>query len=70
VAVSLVNSEHLSVGPVSYTIQGVYLHLIEVPIMNLWRRRQNESDILIRDSFMLLAPIAATCAMILLFFYG
>jgi hypothetical protein len=44
--------------------------LIEVPLMNLWRRRQDYMDTVIRDALLLLAPIAATCAMILLWFFG
>jgi len=38
--------------------------------MNLWRRRPYDSDTLMRDSLILLAPIAATFAMILLWFFG
>jgi hypothetical protein len=38
--------------------------------MSLWRRRQDYSDTLIRDASLLLAPIAATVAMILLWFFG
>ena len=38
--------------------------------MRLLRRRQDYSDILKRDALALLVPIAATFAMILLFFYG
>jgi len=38
--------------------------------MSLWRRRQDYSDTLIRDAGLLLAPIAATIAMILLWFFG
>ncbi len=38
--------------------------------MSLWRRRQDFIDTLIRDVLLLLAPIAATCAMILLWFLG
>ena len=38
--------------------------------MNLWRRRQDYIDTVIRDGVFLLAPIAATFAMILLWFYG
>ena len=69
----MVNSEQFSGEPVRYKLQksvGVYLLLIEVPIMSLWRRRQDYSDTLIRDAGLLLAPIAATIAMILLWFFG
>jgi hypothetical protein len=38
--------------------------------MSLWRRRQNMIDTLIRDVVLLLVPIAATFAMILLWFFG
>ena len=38
--------------------------------MSLWRRRQEYSDTLIGDIFITLAPIAATFAMILLWFFG
>ena len=38
--------------------------------MSLWRRRQDYSDTFIRDAFALLAPIASTVAMILLWFFG
>jgi hypothetical protein len=38
--------------------------------MSLWRRRQDYIDTLIRDALLLLAPIVATCAMILLWFFG
>jgi len=38
--------------------------------MSLWRRRQELIDTLIRDMVLLVAPIAATCAMILLWFFG
>jgi hypothetical protein len=38
--------------------------------MSLWRRRQKYSDILKGDALALLAPIAATVAMILLWFFG
>ena len=38
--------------------------------MNLWRHRQDFIDTVIRDVFLLLAPIAATLAMILLWFIG
>ena len=38
--------------------------------MNLWRRRQDYIDTVIRDAVLLLAPIAATFAMILLLFFG
>jgi len=38
--------------------------------MNLWRRRQDFIDTVIRDAFLLLAPIAATFAMILLWFFS
>jgi hypothetical protein len=46
------------------------LQLIEVPIMSFWRRRRDGSVTLMREAFILLAPIAATCAMILLLFFG
>ena len=46
------------------------LPLIEVSIMNLWRRRQDYIDPLRRDALALLAPIAATFVMILLWFFG
>jgi hypothetical protein len=36
--------------------------------MNFWRRRRDGSVTLMREAFILLAPIAATCAMILLLF--
>ena len=38
--------------------------------MTRWRRRQDYSDTLIRSALALLAPIAATFAMILLWFFG
>jgi hypothetical protein len=38
--------------------------------MSLWRRRQDYMDTVIRDALLFLAPIAATCAMILLWFFG
>jgi hypothetical protein len=38
--------------------------------MSLWRRRQDYSDSFIRDAFLALAPIAATVAMVLLWFFG
>ena len=38
--------------------------------MSLWRRRQEYSDTLIGSALALLAPIAATFAMILLWFFG
>ena len=44
------------------------LPLIEGPIMNLWRRRPYDSDTLMRDALILLAPIALTCASLLWFF--
>jgi len=44
--------------------------LIEVPVLNLWRRNRYKGDSLKQDALALLVPIAATCAMILLFFYG
>jgi hypothetical protein len=44
--------------------------LIVGPIMSLWRRRQDYSDTILRDALALLAPIAATVAMILLWFFG
>jgi hypothetical protein len=46
------------------------LPLIEVPIMSLWRRRQSYTGALIGDALALLVPIAATSAMILLWFFG
>jgi hypothetical protein len=42
----------------------------EIPIMRFQRRRHDYSDTLKRDVLALLVPIAATFAMILLFFYG
>jgi hypothetical protein len=42
----------------------------EIPIMRFRRRRHDYSDTLKRDALALLVPIAATFAMILLFFYG
>ena len=38
--------------------------------MSLWRRRQDYSDTLLRDAFILLAPIALTFAAVLLWFFG
>ena len=38
--------------------------------MSLWRRRQDFIDTVIRDTLLLLAPIVATCATILLWFFG
>jgi hypothetical protein len=38
--------------------------------MNLRRRHRNEGYIMMGDSLALLAPIVATCAMILLWFFG
>jgi hypothetical protein len=38
--------------------------------MSFWRRRQDYVDTLKRDVFLLLAPIAATCAMILVLCFG
>jgi hypothetical protein len=38
--------------------------------MKPWQRRQEYSDTLKRDALALVAPIAATCAMILLWFFG
>lgn len=39
--------------------------------MNLWRRLDDLDTLALkRDALAFLAPIAATCAMILLFFYG
>ena len=38
--------------------------------MRFWRRRQDYSDTLKRDALALLVPIAATFAMILLWFFG
>lgn len=38
--------------------------------MSLWRRRQEFMNTLIQDAVLLVAPIAATCAMILLWFFG
>jgi hypothetical protein len=38
--------------------------------MTRWSRRQDYSDALIRGALGLLAPIAATFAMILLWFFG
>jgi hypothetical protein len=38
--------------------------------MRFRRSRQHYSDTLKQDALALLMPIAATCAMILLFFYG
>jgi hypothetical protein len=38
--------------------------------MSLWRCRQDYTDTVIRDVLALLAPIVATCAMILLWFFG
>ena len=38
--------------------------------MSLWSRRQDFFDTVIRDGILLLAPIAATFAMILLLFFG
>jgi hypothetical protein len=37
--------------------------------MNLWRRRQDFIDKLVRDALALLVPVAATFAMILLWFF-
>jgi len=51
-------------------IHGVSLHLIKEPIMSIWRHRQEFVDSLKREIFVFLAPIAATGAMILLWFYG
>ena len=45
------------------------LYLIE-SIMSLWRRRQYYMDTVVRDAVLLLAPLAATVAMILLLFFG
>ena len=38
--------------------------------MSLWRRSQDFIDTLVRDALALLVPIAATFAMILLWFFG
>jgi hypothetical protein len=38
--------------------------------MSLWRRRHDYIDTVKRDALALLAPIVATCAMILLWFFG
>jgi len=38
--------------------------------MSLWRRRQDYSDTFIRDVSLALTPIAATVAMLLLWFFG
>jgi hypothetical protein len=46
------------------------LPLFEVPIMRFQRRRQDYSDTLKGDALALLVPIAATFAMILLWFFG
>jgi|GEM_PF-1552091 hypothetical protein len=40
-------------------------HFVEESIMSPWHRRRDY-----RDVFNLLLPIAATCAMILLWFFG
>jgi hypothetical protein len=37
--------------------------------MNLWRRRRDGSDTLMREAFILLAPIALTFVTILLLFF-
>jgi len=68
----VLNSEHLSGEPMRYKLPKStgYLPLIEVPIMSLRRRRQDFIDTVIRDARALLAPIAATIAMILLWFFG
>jgi hypothetical protein len=42
---------------------------MEVPVVNLWRRNRY-TEALKRDALALLAPIAATSAMILLWFFG
>ena len=62
----MINSEQRQLSPVSYTV----LTFNQGPLMSLWRRRQNYSGTLKRDALALLVPIAATFAMILLFFYG
>jgi len=68
----MVNSEQFSGAPVRYTLKNhrVSVPLIEVPTMSLWRHRQDYVDILRREIFFFLAPIAATGVMILLWFYG
>ncbi len=38
--------------------------------MSLWRRRQHYMNTVVRDASLLLAPVAATVAMILLWFFG
>lgn len=43
------------------------LHLIEEPIMTLRRRRRHESYMVMRDAFIILAPIALTVATVLWF---
>jgi hypothetical protein len=65
-----VNSFQVSPCVKTAKIHGVSLLRIEVPIMSLWRHRQDYVDSLKREIFFFLAPIAATGAMILLWFYG
>jgi hypothetical protein len=45
-------------------------HLIEMPIMILWRRRQEYSDTVIGNLLITLAQIALTFAVVLLWFFG
>ena len=64
---NMINSEQLSVSPVSYKIHGVSLPLIEVPIMKP-RHRLSDSDTLMRDALILLGPIALAFIGVLWFF--
>jgi hypothetical protein len=48
---------------------GVY-GLVVVPIMTLLRRHQDFIDTVIRDVVLFLAPIVATIAVVLLWFFG
>ena len=53
-------------GFISHGIYG----LVVVPIMTLWRRRQEYSDTMIGNVFITLAQIALTFAVVLLWFFG
>ena len=63
----MVNSEHPSGEPVRYKMQNV--PLVEVPIMSLWRRRQDYNNAMIGGIVITLAQIGLTFAAVLLWFF-
>jgi hypothetical protein len=62
----VISSEQLQVNPWIINLE----HLIVMPIVSLWCRRQEHSDAMIANFFITLAQIALTFAVVLLWFFG